>query len=270
MKKIILVLIGLMFLVSCGNNEVESVNEKNEKSDSVHIFMYDDSVIQIICWEKTWSSFVVELTKWDYWLFTNEHVWDYWNGECWLPEYPTLKLDKPVFYNDHEFSDSWNYEDAENSIRDFVSFKIPWKIGMDIERIPFCDVDKLQWVKVWTISYPSYAYNEDSGVQFDNIITDWIISWYYNNNWDGNFGNTNYYISNKVDEWSSWWLVIAEVDVENYKGFNICILWMITWIKEGRYENQGIIQNIHNLVPQITILNREAEIEDDYNNQNND
>ena len=219
---------------------------------------YTDYVYQIICidteWNMSkWSTFLVE-TQWGLSAFTNEHV-VYDSNFCviknllnskWtasgvnlnyiIPE--TIKL--KVYNDNSDFVFFPLYEDPNTN---FNGLWIPLYPCFSFNRNTDFWVwvfnerwSKRQkaWTKVWTLWFPTYA-------KWQIIITDWIISWLVAvSNKDTNY--FNYYVTNRIDSWNSWWLALAETN----NGF--CVLWMPTWLSIWDYQTQWIVQNINNII----------------------
>lgn len=95
--------------------------------------------------------------------------------------------------------------------------------------------------------FPAYA-KRDSTITIDTIgtvntvfrtATNGIISGYDTSSG----GAPNYFVSAKIDSGNSGGVAIAK----DTKG--LCVLGLPTWLTVGNYENQGLVQNIANILP---------------------
>ncbi len=88
-------------------------------------------------------------------------------------------------------------------------------------------------------------------MQFDSrTVTNGIISAYDNSikfqNWGftttGSLPYGNYFVTNTIDHGNSGGIAISK-----YNG-NLCVLGIPTWLNAGVSNNQGIVQNIQNVM----------------------
>ena len=137
-------------------------------------------------------------------------------------------------------------------------FKNKWKpvdLNYSISDLNNCPNDIKIWSEVYIIWYPKFwiTYSElntswwkVTGEDSQQMITNWIISWKYNQSNPNNiykniYPYSNYYISNKMDSWNSGWPAFS---IYNNK---YCLLGIATWVNKWNYDNQWIIQNINNI-----------------------
>ena len=103
------------------------------------------------------------------------------------------------------------------------------------------------------VGYPSYA-KRDNIMKIDNIgavnivyrtTTNGILSGYDTSNVKpvGNLNNPNYFTSSKIDTGNSGGIALSKDDN------GMCVLGLSTWLSVGNFENQGLIQNISNVIP---------------------
>lgn len=207
-------------------NKDENVRNKiNEFAESVkfskcHNQNYDHhkywtAFIYNLHWEKVlmtvWHNVVENPSKMFWWCWVNL-VWQY-------REFPLLQT--------KEISDSamYSYNWDVNSID-----------------IPLCNKIEKKSQKVWVIWYPAYTHIPDKEDDSTLTITEWIISWYTSMaNWLEQ-EHLNYFVSNNLDSWNSWWPAILETK----KWF--CLLWIMTWGQKWEHIFQWMVQNIHNVV----------------------
>jgi hypothetical protein len=97
------------------------------------------------------------------------------------------------------------------------------------------------------IGFPAYA-KRDSTVDIPTIgtvnsifrtVTNGIISGYDTSG----TGSPNYFVSAKIDNGNSGGIAIAKDTT------GLCSLGLPTWLTVGNYETQGLVQNIHNILP---------------------
>lgn len=103
------------------------------------------------------------------------------------------------------------------------------------------------------IGYPAYAKRENiiniDGIGTVNVVyrttTNGILSGYDTSKVKpiGNLVNPNYFTSAKIDSGNSGGIALSK----DQNG--MCVLGLSTWLTVGNYENQGLIQNILNVIP---------------------
>lgn len=76
-------------------------------------------------------------------------------------------------------------------------------------------------------------------------VTNGIISGYDTSHTSphGNLPYQNFFVSAKIDAGNSGGIALAKDDT------GVCLLGLPTWLSVGTYENQGLIQNIGNIIP---------------------
>ncbi len=103
------------------------------------------------------------------------------------------------------------------------------------------------------IGYPAYA-KRDATLTIDNVgtvnviyrtVTNGIISGYDTSQVkpQGVLNNPNFFISAKIDNGNSGGIALAK------DAAGLCALGLPTWLTVGNYENQGLVQNISNIIP---------------------
>lgn len=103
------------------------------------------------------------------------------------------------------------------------------------------------------IGYPAYAKRDNimkiDGIGAVNVVyrttTNGILSGYDTSKVKpvGNLPNPNYFTSAKIDSGNSGGIALSK------DGEGMCVLGLSTWLSMGNYENQGLIQNIVNIIP---------------------
>jgi len=213
------------------------------------------------------------MNKCFFWIYTNlsNKVWS------WLWIY----FDPTEYYIYNSFSDFWIFyipdtvlttdEFINNKwkIKNFISPWLYWEkkskkevknltneLNYNISSIKSCPTSLKTWTKVYVIWYPKFWVTETEteikwywkviSTNREQILTDWIISWTHNQTSSHNASKNiypykNYFVSNKMDSWNSWWPAIAEYNN------NLCLLWIATWVNTWNFDNQWMIQNIHNI-----------------------
>ena len=103
------------------------------------------------------------------------------------------------------------------------------------------------------IGFPAYA-RRDTEVALPTIgnvktifrtVTNGIVSGYDTSDVApiGNLKEPNFFISAKIDSGNSGGIAIAK------DSDGLCVLGIPTWLTIGNYENQGLVQNIRNVLP---------------------
>jgi len=190
-----------------------------------------------------WSSFTIEFDTWRKWLFTNKHVVEN-SIACYVANHTweflfRLDLDNSYTYNTKtDFALFYLTEEEEKIITESWANYLK-----DVQTCSSLDV----WNPVWVVWYPAYATDETwETIQNNRITTKWIISWYRNERITGTddfrFNFSNFYVSNRIDGWNSWWLALAETNSW------FCVLWIPTWLSRWNFENQWVILNISNII----------------------
>lgn len=118
------------------------------------------------------------------------------------------------------------------------------KLNYSVGYMDVCDEKMPLGTKVYTIGFPTYTEETYNILGLEIIhhhlaITDGIISSYYIS--DVDLPGKDYYITAAIDAGNSGGIALAE------KNGNLCLLGIPTWVKEGTYVNQGIVQNILNI-----------------------
>ena len=99
---------------------------------------------------------------------------------------------------------------------------------------------------VAVIGFPVSAISQDVYLGTDagihnKAVTTGIISSHDWSPLQEGYPDVNYFVSAKIDKGNSGGLAISKHNGE------VCILGIPTWVKEGSFENMGIIQSIHNV-----------------------
>ena len=103
------------------------------------------------------------------------------------------------------------------------------------------------------IGFPTFARRDEklTIARFGTIdetyrsVTNGIISGYDTSHTSphGNLDFQNFFVSAKIDAGNSGGIALAKDDD------GICLLGLPTWLSVGTYENQGLVQNISNIIP---------------------
>ena len=114
-------------------------------------------------------------------------------------------------------------------------------LSSELVYIPHCPKAMSLGLPVAVIGYPIGAMSQ-GGVSNKAVTTGIISSYDSTPSWSWNgYPDVNYFVSAKIDEGNSGGLAISKYNGE------LCILGIPTWVKEGRFENMGIVQSIHNI-----------------------
>lgn len=190
-----------------------------------------------------WSAFAMSFWNKSYrWIFTNRHVVDN-SVACAVFD----KDNKYLFMLDLE--EAFNYNDRA----DFNFFYLRTSDQELITEANYlsglltCGTSEI-WQKVWIIWYPKYWIDRSWSwnKRYNLITTQWIISWFRDEEISDSqykYNYSNYYVTNRIDWWNSWWLALRE-----HKDDWFCILGIPTWLSIWDYENQWVVQNISNVI----------------------
>jgi hypothetical protein len=180
-------------------------------------------------------------------------IWDLGNG-----------LENSVLTNEHVIATNHCQIATDGGLIHFLNLKekrLQWNNHSDalvttiddvrenffkISSLEKCSTRMERGSQVYILGYPVYTaktYEELPGIMGVHMpvlsITEGIISGH--DIYVENLPYVNYYVSAKIDSGNSGGLALAKVD-NNY-----CVLGIPTWLSIGNYENQGVIQNIHNI-----------------------
>ena len=110
----------------------------------------------------------------------------------------------------------------------------------------YCQESTPMVTNVFVIGYPASGMTSKikEGIpipipQVSKIITTGIISGYLNVH--ASLPYTEYFTTTSIDAGNSGGLALAEIND------TLCVLGQPTWVQQGVYANQGIIQNIQNI-----------------------
>ncbi|MDD2516488.1 MAG: S-layer homology domain-containing protein [Candidatus Gracilibacteria bacterium] len=217
-------------------------------------FIYNNKGIAIS--RNNGTAFLTKING-DMYVFTNKHVFE-GTSDCIFGGYYKIKTSDALSWN--SFSDfgafkinNTNYFGYPNIIKGTKNVD---ELNYKISELPYCSNDMEVSTKVTTVGYPvygSYQVSFDalgkSITKFTKIVTEGIISGMQNTeSFDKNFKQVkgypydNYFVSNKIDSGNSGGPAFS------YENGNLCLLGIVTWVSEGNFENQGVIQNINNII----------------------
>lgn len=122
-----------------------------------------------------------------------------------------------------------------------------------IAKLRKCPTDIAIGSPTLIVGFPAYAKRDSviaiEGIGSVNVVyrttTNGILSGYDTSGVkpNGNLLNPNYFTSAKIDSGNSGGIALSK----DSKG--MCSLGLSTWLTVGNYENQGLIQNITNIIP---------------------
>lgn len=126
---------------------------------------------------------------------------------------------------------------------DFIYGDPPTGLNYSIGSLPLCEKMLLN-SPVVVIGFPASTMKiTDSGIYAYRTITNGIISAYDESAiTEDKLPYANYFVSAKIDSGNSGGMAFSK----NSNG--LCLLGIPTWISLGNYDNQGIIQNINNVM----------------------
>ena len=132
---------------------------------------------------------------------------------------------------------------------DFNSLPLS-RLNWTINNIPNCPKSAIQASPVVVLGYPAFAQQIlnyggiNVPVDISKIISNGIISGYDTS--DPKLPFPNYYISAKMDSGNSGGIALSK------DNGNLCFLGVPTWIETGNFETEGIVQNINNILNNIS------------------
>jgi len=120
------------------------------------------------------------------------------------------------------------------------------ELNYSISNLPFCSNQMLLNSPVTIIGFPASTMDTQAepggvGINFNRTVTNGVIS-SYDHSVQPNLPDPNYYVSAKVDSGNSGGIALSK---NNGK---LCVLGVPTWVSTGNYENEGVIQNINNVM----------------------
>ncbi|MDB5260124.1 MAG: hypothetical protein JWN37_355 [Candidatus Nomurabacteria bacterium] len=146
------------------------------------------------------------------------------------------------------YSYNKSIDEAVLSITSPISGNTPISnYNFSLSKVRECSAVMPVGTPVVIIGYPAYA-KRDTTMELGTIgtvnviyrtVTNGIVSGYDTSA----AGEANYFVSAKIDAGNSGGMAIAK----DPKG--LCLLGLPTWLTVGNYETQGLVQNIHNVLP---------------------
>jgi len=117
------------------------------------------------------------------------------------------------------------------------------KLNYNLWNLKNCSSDMSKASPVMVIGYPAFSVNDVASALKDQIVADGIISGYNSSSISDGLPYSNYYVSAKVDSGDSGGIALSK----DKNG--LCILGIPTWITNtGNYSNEGLVQNMNNIV----------------------
>jgi hypothetical protein len=119
--------------------------------------------------------------------------------------------------------------------------------NFSLSKIRTCSNQMPVGTPVVIIGYPAYA-RRDATMDIPALgtvnviyrtVTNGIVSGYDTSG----PGEANYFVSAKIDAGNSGGMALAK------DSGGLCLLGLPTWLTVGNYETQGLVQNIHNVLP---------------------
>jgi S1-C subfamily serine protease len=192
-----------------------------------------------------------------YAVLTNEHVINPNGDRCSVSISSTAedKTHKGFFRIDVSRRIAWNEYTDIASVP--ITYSLLFEEGPDataqqlmlavskqnytLTSLGLCPTEMPQGSPVVLIGYPSYSAKVDEIIP--RTVTNGIISGFDETvkKPRGDLPYVNYLISAKIDSGNSGGLALSK-----NKG-KLCILGIPTWLTVGKYETQGMLQNIHNV-----------------------
>ncbi len=220
---------------------------------------YLDGVVQIICLSNnekltSGSGILWKFENNKYNILTNNHVVS-GAKKCAMSTNDTNNKNSGIF--SVEITNNENKKDTDISILNIgkslsVGNKNISDYNYNLSSLRKCPSKSSIGSPVAIIGYPSYT-KRDSTINIKNMgtvstvyraTTNGIISSYDTSLLKpiGNLSNENYFISAKIDIGNSGGVALSK-DTDG-----LCMLGLPTWVTVGDFENQGLVQNINNII----------------------
>jgi len=248
------------------NNTPNGTNQNSINSSEIDPLL--TGVVEIECGIPTQDGYIQgsgSLWKLQnrYVVITNHHVVSstYQDGSCSV--FITDSNDKSMgmFKIYPANATAWNTQ-TDVAVLDLVDYSGGFSPKLSTLNFSISDLDKCpdnmtQGSPLAVIGYPAFAQkivqmdNSGNTLNFDSrTVTNGIISAYDNSikfqNWGfsttGSLPYGNYFVTNTIDHGNSGGIAISK-----YNG-NLCVLGIPTWLNAGVSNNQGIVQNIQNIM----------------------
>jgi S1-C subfamily serine protease len=169
------------------------------------------------------------------------------NNEFFIGSY---KLVLDPAYNFNSSSDSAFLEIGEWFLKSLDKSEFPKipDLNYNASELKHCGTKMSIGTKVYTIGYPAFAkqtvdvFGEEGDIEA-RTLTQGTITGYDKASQIpfGNLPEVDYFVSAEIDSGNSGGLAVAETN----RG--LCLLGIPTWVVIGDFENQGVVQNIHNI-----------------------
>lgn len=233
--------------------DIEKSKPENLNITSDEINSYLTAVVHIVCNNSEGSGFLYKIDE-SFYAITNQHV----------VQTPLFDKIKSINYcgvlsedksDEYQFGGLYEVHTAEfskwNKQADITVFKLyNWpaelpfavrpidKSNYNLSSLRLCQPEMQLGSSVVVIGWPVFS---KIGSISSRAITNGIISAYDQITVFNKLPHKNYFVSAKIDSGNSGGIALSKDE----KG--LCFLGVPTWLNVGNYENQGMIQNIHNV-----------------------
>jgi len=238
--------------------EISPFITKSQEISAQEIDPYLTSIVKIDCKNQEGSGALWKIGS-DNYILTNYHVVSspYPSGHCNVVIHEKNSPDAVGLYEIYlSTGKRWNsYTDI--SLLKISMLYIEGMSWLPIQNLNYnlsflrkCPTQMSLGSPVIVIGYPAFSLTsvmwegKKLGEQTVRTVTNGIISSYDSSEVQpfGSLPYPNYFVSAKIDSGNSGGIAFSK------DSNGLCLLGVPTWISLGRYETQGIIQNIHNVM----------------------
>lgn len=240
-------------------NEQQKSEQQNLSISASELESYLLGVVMVVCYPQTGSGSLWQLPNFGgFVVLTNKHVVDgfdscvitFERGDGVTKGSYTINTKEVVTWNN--FTDIGVLKLEQQKERITLYGETPMKdLNYKISELRKCTQRVAIGYPVVVIGYPAFGiryvnlYNQGFKQYIAyRIASDGIISGHDTSVVvpQGNLPYPNYFVSAKIDSGNSGGIAISKDE----KG--LCVLGIPTWLTLGKYETQGLVQNIHNVM----------------------
>lgn len=232
---------------------------QNLAIDAPDVSSFVTGIVQIMCFGTDYTSYgsgsLWNISGLGYAVVTNRHVIGSFK-KCSALVNDDIKHVGGLYNLDTGNIRAWN-QDTDLNILPIAGKAVPGQgsladLNYQISSLRICPNQIAQGSPVIVIGYPvsgrmSVTTQEyGSSFEWNRIVTNGIISGYDSSVIQpvlgGNLPYSNYFVSNQIDSGNSGGIAISK------DSSGLCLLGIPTWVNVGNYSNQGVVQNINNIL----------------------
>lgn len=269
-KRYVIVALACLLIIGVGfgiYNFAQSYGQTQEPIRASEIASYEDGVVQINCGKVSGSASLWNISNLGYIALTNSHVIETAANELGVKDSsincvlnPDSEVNTgPFFGATVKAAQNKPFNKiADEAVLPIQNVSVFTKgqlvstpldtLNYKISSLPMCSAKMGLNTPVVVLGFPSYAIQEGSingvqGPRFSLIASNGIISGYDATAVDvSGLPYLDYYVSAKIDSGNSGGIAFSK-DAQG-----LCVLGIPTWVSTGNYENEGVVQNIRNIM----------------------